>query len=146
MMPMNYYFLKNYSNIKKFLSLSIFKNCSSILINWKYYGDNNELFYKPKLLQKRFTKPFYFTKNSKNIYFYSAAKSIIRGGLNITWAHCPHYLDNQVICKSDGSVIKTYFSDPQFSIAYLKHYATKSTQEFIEKLIRGQVLSSSNFL
>ena len=36
-----YLYLKNFKNINQFLSLSKFKKCSSILINWRYYGDNN---------------------------------------------------------------------------------------------------------
>ncbi len=62
-----YLYIQNYSNINKFLSLSQFKNCSSILINWKYYGDNDKLYYEQKPLQQRFTKPFYFNNhNNKN--------------------------------------------------------------------------------
>ena len=51
------------------------------------------LFYKKKPLSKRFTIPFYF-KDKKLIksykFFYSAAKSLVRGKLNLIWAHFPH--------------------------------------------------------
>ena len=140
-----YLYINNYTNINEFLSLPKFKNCSNILINWKYYGDNDNIYYQPKPVQERFTKPFYFKKNiNKNIYFYVAAKTIVRGRLNLTWGHFPHYLKNKPICRPDGTIVKNYFSSPQYYIAFIKHYATKSTEEYIERLIRGAVLTKDN--
>ena len=139
-----YLYINNYTNINKFLSLPQFKNCSSILINWKYYGDNDNIFYEPRPLQQRFTKPFYFNINNKrNIYFYCAGKSIVRSSLNLTWAHFPHYLKNKPMCRPSGEILKNYFSPPNYSKAYIKHYATKSTEEFIERIIRGAVLTKN---
>ena len=112
-------------------------------MNWKYYGDNEHLYYSSEPIQKRFSKSI-LIKNKRMVYFYYAAKSIIRGRLNITWAHFPHYIKNQIICRPDGKKLKTYFSKPQFTIAYIKHYATKSTQEFCERLLRGAVLTKLN--
>ena len=137
-----YLYIQNYTNINKFLSLSQFKNCSSILINWKYYGDNDKLYYEQRPLQQRFTKPFYFNNNNnKNKYLYAAGKTIARSGLNLTWAHLPHYLENKPICRPNGEILENYFSPPQYSNAYIKHYATKSTEEFIGRIIRGAVLT-----
>ena len=131
----------NYTNINKFLTLPQFKKCESILINWKYYGDNNQLFYEPKPVIQRFSKAFYFINESIKNYKYlsSAAKTIVRGGLNITWQLFPHYLNNTINCRADGSILKNYFSPPQFTVAYLKHYTTKSTEEFAERLNKGDV-------
>ena len=137
-------FLGNYKNARLFFSLSKFKNCSSILLNWKYYGDNNNIFYEPKPIIERFKIPFEFPKNGKkDIILRTAGKSIIRGGLNITWAHFPHFIKNQPICRPDGTIIKNPFSEPQYSIAYIKHYTTKSTEEFADRLIRGTVYSKN---
>ena len=122
MMLMNFQFQKN---INEFLSLSKFKKCSSILINWRYYGDNNKIYYEPKPLRNRFTKPFYFLKIKKyDKYIYSASKSIIRGKLNFTWAHFPHFINSTSICNSNGSIVKNPFSSPENSITYIKHYTT----------------------
>jgi hypothetical protein len=140
-------FLKitNFSDINEFMSLPRFKNCQSILINWKYYGDNNKLYYENKPLYERFTAPFFFNKSKNyNIYYVSAAKTIVRGGLKIIWAHLPHYLNNTINCRPDGSIIKNYFSFPQYSIAYLNHYITKSTEEFVDRLNRGDVFEKIN--
>ena len=135
-------YLENYSNINDFLSLPKFKKCSSILINWKYYGDNNNIYYETKPLKNRFTQPFIFLNNKKyDKYFYSAAKSIIRTGLNLSWAHFPHFINDSMICRADGTIVNDPFSAPQYSYAYIKHFATKSTEEYITKLFKGNVNS-----
>jgi hypothetical protein len=116
-------YIINYTNINKFLSLPKFKKCSSILINWKYYGDNNNIYYEPKPVQYRFTQPFTFLKNKTNDkYFFSAAKSIVKGGLNLSWAHFPHFINDSMKCRADGTLVKDPFSPPQYSYAFIKHF------------------------
>ena len=138
-------YIKNFTNIKQFLSLNKFKKCQSIIINWKYYGDNNKLYYENKPLHERFTVPFYFKKkNSKNKYYYSAGKSIIRGKINLIWGLFPHYIRSTKNCRPNGKILKNYFSPPQYSFAYVRHYLTMSTEEFIERLKRGNVLFKTN--
>ena len=44
-----------------------------------------------------------------------------------------------MICRADGTIVKDPFSPPQFSYAYLKHFTTKSTEEYIIKLFKGNV-------
>ena len=135
-------YLKGFQNINKFLSLSRFKKCSSILINWKYYGDNEFIYYEPKPLKFRFTKAFKFPKNQIiNIYIYAAAKSIIKGGLNITWNHFPHFLNSSTICRPNGSIVSNPLSHPNYNNAFIKHYTTKSTEEYLIKLFKGKVNS-----
>lgn len=140
-------YIKNFTDINKFLLLNKFKKCQSIIINWKYYGDNNKLLYEKKHLSERFTIPFYFKDKNlirKHKYYYSAAKSIVRGKLNLIWAHLPHYFKNTRNCRPNGKILKNYFSPPQYSVAYIKHYLTKSTEEFIERLKRGNVILKTN--
>ena len=133
-------YIINYTNINKFLSLPKFKKCSSILINWKYYGDNNNIYYEQKPVQYRFTQPFIFLKNKTyDKYFFSAAKSIVKGGLNLTWAHFPHFINDPMKCRADGTLVKEPFSPPQYSYAFIKHFTTKSTEEYIIKLFKGNV-------
>ena len=140
-----YLYLLNYTYINDFLSLSDFKNCQSIVINWKYYGDNDKLFYESKPLKERFIKPINFTEEiSKDKYIYSAAKSIVRGGLYLFWGHFPHYIKNVVNCRPNGTILNNYFSPPEYKDAYIKHYTTKSTEEYIEKLNKGDVLEKSD--
>ena len=139
-------YIINYTNINKFLSLSKFKKCQSILINWKYYGDNDLLYYSPKPLSKRFIKSIYIANETQKFskFYLSAAKTIVKGGLNITWGLLPHYLNNTINCRPNGNILIDYFSIPEYSFAYINHYITKSTEEFIERLSRGDVLLKVN--
>jgi len=138
-------YLSNHTYINDFLSSPIFEKCQSIIINWKYYGDNDKLFYEPKPLKERFTEPITSYENLiKDKFLYSAAKSIVRGGLFIIWGHFPHYFKNTVNCRPNGSILENYFSPPDLSNAYIKHYTTKSTEEYIDKLNKGDVYENSN--
>ena len=144
-------YIRNYTNINDFLSLPKFKKCQSILINWKYFGDNNRLYYESRPLNERFSKPINITNNLKilnNKYFLSAAKSLVKSGLKLSWGMLPHYLNNTINCRPDGSILNDYFSPYQHSIAYINHYITKSTEEFIERLRRGDVLvnATNNYI
>lgn len=135
----------NYTNINDFLSSNAFKNCQSIIINWKYYGDNDKIFYEPKPLRERFIKPINMTKEiMNNTYIYCAAKTIVRGGLYLKWGHFPHYLKNTINCRPNGSILKDYLTPPDYSNAFIKHYTTKSTEEYIEKLNKGDVYEYSD--
>lgn len=110
-----------------------------MIFNWRYYGDNNQLYYKPKPIQQRFKNAS--NKIFNNIYYFAAAKSIIKGKLNIAWKHFPHFLKNKNICRPDGKIILNPLSSPQYKIGYIKHYATKSTEEFALKIKKGTVNS-----
>ncbi len=140
-----YLSILNHRKLQSFLKMPRFKNCSSLLINWKYYGDNNNLFYEKKQLKERFTKPFVFSnKTIYDKYLYGAGKSIVRGNLNIKWAHFPHFLNDSNICRPNGEIVKDPLSPPQYSIAHIKHYATKSTEEYCNKLKKGNAYSNNS--
>lgn len=140
-----YLFLLNHTYINDFLSSTNFRNCQSIIINWKYYGDNDKIYYEPKPLKERFIKPIKITRKIlRNKYIYSGAKTIVRGGLHLIWGHFPHYLKNTVNCRPNGNILKNYFSPPDYSNAFIKHYTTKSTEEYVERLNKGDVYYSSN--
>jgi hypothetical protein len=140
-----YLFLLNHTYINDFLSSTNFRNCQSIIINWKYYGDNDKIYYEPKPLKERFTKPIKITRKIlRKKYIYSGAKTIVRGGLDLIWGHFPHYLKNTVNCRPNGNILKNYFSPPDYSNAFIKHYTTKSTEEYVERLNKGDVYYNSN--
>ena len=63
--------------------------------------------------------------------------------LNITWKHFPHFLKNGIICRPNGKIVKNPLSPPDFSFAFIKHYVTKSTEEFADKLLKGAVYSNN---
>ena len=139
-------YIRNYTNINSFLSLPQFKKCQNIIINWKYFGDNDKIYYNEKPLTERFTKPINISNNLKILndkYYIAAAKSIVRSGLKLNWGLFPHYLINTINCRPNGSILNDYFYPYDHSIAYINHYLTKSTEEFVEKLKRGDVLHNA---
>jgi len=51
-------------------------------------------------------------------------------------------LKDQNICTPNGTTIINPLSPPNYTIAFIKHYATKSTEEYAEKLLKGAVYSN----
>ena len=49
-----YIYLKNYTNIKKFLSEKKFEKCETIQLNWLMHTDNNQIYYENKPINIRF--------------------------------------------------------------------------------------------
>ena len=137
-------YLVNYTNIHQFLSQPSLEKCQSIIINWKYYGDNNNLYYERKPLLERFTETYNYNeiKKDDDKYFIAAGKAMVRGGLNISWYHFPHYLKDIVNCRPNGNLLKNPLSYPNHSNAFIKHFATKSTEEYALKMFKGTVNSS----
>ena len=139
---MEIFFKKNEPlSLKQFLSNQIFSYCESILFNWLIYTDNELIFYDNRTVLKRFTTPNYLDKD--NIY----VKSIVRGNLDKivfhenTSNHVPS--QNLSICDSKGNLInpKKYnpfsISPPRYDYGYLKHFTTKTAEEYCIKMKRG---------
>ena len=137
-----YLYLKNYNNIKDFLCKSKFKNCENIQLNWLLYTDSNLMYYQNKSLLKRFTDKDPYT-NKRKINKYSNGKSILRGhipNIKITNFHCI----SNTLRTCDGFGIERKFLKPDYKYYFFKHYYCKSTEEFIEKLCKGDVYKTSN--
>ena len=136
------FFKKNEKlNLKQFLSNQIFSNCESILFNWLIYTDNDLIFYDNRTLVERFTIPNFIDKD--NIY----VKSIVRGNLDkiIFYYKASNHVPskNLFICDSKGNLInpESYnsfvISPPIFDYGYLKHFTTKTAEEYCAKMKRG---------
>ena len=129
-------YLKNYSNIKNFLNESKFNNCKIIYLNFIIYTDNNNVYYENKTVISRFKEKFLY--NNKYM-----GKSIIRGNIpriNITHAH---YITSKIpACNGFGKISKKFKIDSKYY--YFKHYSFKSTEEYCNKLNRGNVAFDNN--
>ena len=141
-------YLNNYQNIKFFLSNKIFDKCESIQLNWVHMSDNNYLLYENKSLNERFPEiGKNVVKNKKNIICF--VKTIVRGHLkNINITH-NHLLNGKLkSCNGFGEkgLNKNRFlsTNPDYEFNFIRHYYTKSAQEFIEKLNRGDLLRGNN--
>ena len=135
----------NNYNIPNYFSKPKFKKCDVILINWIVYNDNDLFKYDNRTLNKRFTKPLYNSEINKFV------KSIIKGNLNWNpWIYdqTSHRPKHQLrTCDSNGNRVKT-FNDviipPILDNVYIKHFATKTIEEYIDKIKRGH--PSQSFL
>ena len=125
--------------IQKFLDNKRYNYCQNIKINWVLYSDDNKLHYENKPVQKRFKTPLYDNDLNKHI------KSTVRGNLptNYWIPHCtPHSgRSNYNCCSSSGKQISksSSFNIPyDYKYAELKHYRTKTIEEYLIKIKKGK--------
>lgn len=130
-------YLKNYTNIKSFLNETKFEKCQKIRLNMVYQTDNNLIFYRNETLLKRFPN---FNKNIKSYI----VKSILRGNIPKIKIYQVHYLTKKIKgCNGFGhftNKTSSYADVVDLDFFYIKHYAFKSTEEFINKITRGDAI------
>ena len=129
--------LKNFKDIKQFLSLKKFNNCQTIQLNWLMHTDNDNLYYENKSLKNRFVNSFKLTT-------ISGIKSILRGKIPNITINCVHKINNN-LKTCDGFGRRTHLEGAGTNIIdykyhYIDHYFCKSTQEFVNKLNKKDAL------
>ena len=129
-------------NIQEYFGNKMFDKCINIKINFLFYSDNELLYYDPRPLQERFTTPLYDHGNNGVI------KSTIKGGLGFNYWEkgcTPHtsVLTNVTSCTSFGEVIpfNSWYYKANFTYAALKHYYSKTVEEYANKSARGDALN-----
>ena len=128
--------LKNYTNIKDFLNEHKFSKCQSIYLNWIFHSDNNLLYYNNRSLFKRF--PNVIIKKT------SLGKTIIRGNIKDIKVRSCHLIDYEIgRCDGFGKIFAPYnkvFYRPDYKYYYIDHFTYKSTEEFINKINKGDCI------
>lgn len=129
-------------SIKFYLSNTKFKKCDKIYLNWVLHTDNNLIFYENKSLAERFTE-IYKNIYDKRFHENNSGKTILRGHIpNITITNV-HSISNKLkFCDGFGRKIKS--SKPDLKYFYFDHYYSKSIEEFIDKIKKGDVNNISN--
>lgn len=133
-----YIHLKNYFNIKYFLNEKKFCNCQLIYLNLILHTDNNKLYYQNESIFKRFPETVPLTKpEAKRLEI----KFILRGHISNVKIKNQHYC-NYKLKNCDGFGKKNmnkeiYTRNPDYKYFYIDHFFSKSTEEFIDKLIKG---------
>ena len=122
--------------------LSNFENFDCVKINWMVYTDNDLVLNDHRPLHERFTTPMDYDKPvGYSFPENNHTKSIIKGGIeNFKWRGNPHvpgmsikYSDS-LGNQSESSAFQPY----NFTKAYIKHFTTKTIDEWINnKKVRG---------
>lgn len=120
-----------------------YNNFNTIIVSWYTMGDENELYYRDEKVQTRFTKHVtgeYAEQDNIDKF----VKSFVKTCSDVKFFHHPHSpLSDDVCnvygvkCSGDGFAILNF---PNHNAMYLKHYYTKSLNEYLYKLFK-----SSNF-
>ena len=134
--------LKGFSNIKKYLEQKKFQKCESIYLNWVIHTDNNLLYYDNRTLYKRFPNIY---KNKD----FCRGKTILKGNIRRKLVfQSTHILDHKIgRCNGFGKIIKIRnfnCKTPDFKFYYIDHFYSKSTEEFVNKVIKGDGIFGDN--
>jgi len=134
--------LKGFSNIKKYLVQKQFHKCESIYLNWVLHTDNNLLYYDNRELFKRF--PNIYKKND-----FCRGKTLLKGNIKKKLVFTStHILDYKIgRCNGFGKKIEIRTLNcktPDFKYYYIDHFYSKSTEEFINKIIKGDGVFGNN--
>ena len=126
--------------LNEFLTNTTFDKCESVLFNWLIYSDNDLIYYDNRTVIERFTDPYFNSKANVHV------KCVVRGGLNKTVFiskksnHVPER--GVTICDSKGNIRLGYnpfiIAPPIHDYGYLKHFTTKTAEEYCDKILRGQ--------
>ena len=121
------------SNIHKLMSS--YEEYDCVLFNWQNYGDNGLLRDDGRNLSERFTEPLPFDHFAQypNIPDNYHVKCVVRGGLPLVeFNDSPHLPSNAMRCCNSICELcrQSPFQKYNFSVAYLKHYATKTVEEW----------------
>ena len=139
-------FLRNYSKVNDFLNQKKFFKCQRIQLNWLYHTDNNLLYYDNRTLAERFPEIDKRWKDKK-IGGSEGIKSILRGNIDIEINDAHILNSNLTSCDGFGKIkeidgIITNESDHYYY--YIDHYWAKSTEEFVNKIMKGSVAIGFN--
>ena len=106
-------------------------------MNYIFYSDNNFLYYKNKSVISRFKERSF---NNKRYW----GKSIIRGNIARFKITSPHKLTNKIKpCNGFGKISKSFKIDSEHY--YVRHYSFKSTEEYCNKLNKGNILFDNDY-
>ena len=129
-------------HLENYLSREEFKNYDMIHVNWLMFGDNGMATNDGRLMLNRFSTPLPLTRLCEyGIPENFHVKSIIRGGLPLVeWKGTAHTPSNELkCCNSFGIECQSTnpFTPYDFRLAGLRHFCTKTAEEYALKVARG---------
>ena len=129
----------------------ILQNANVIKFNWIMYGDNNLVYYDDRPVQERFLianppeqcniKNFPDTYHTKCLV--KCEKELINGG--------PHnfILKDGISTNTIGNIIPSespFSIPPTFKNGYIKHYSTKTIQEYLFKKCKNLIDATGGYI
>lgn len=130
-------------NVKEFLTDKKYNGFQSIHVNWMVYGDGGHVTNDGRPLKERIPEPVkpFNVERGYDFPDNNHIKTMVRGGLNVEFKNTPHTPTTKLkTCNCEGKEVN--FSDTFqpycFDNAYLRHYVTKTIEEYTKKkLNRG---------
>lgn len=135
--------------VNDFLSQDKFKDADLIHVNWKCYGDNDLVYYEPRPVIERFTRPapidLVYSDTQfcgDRFYMNNHVKSILK----VTDKEFTFTSPHSVVFKDDSKCVDVAgnlqngdipFQPICYDGGHLKHFITKSTEEFIERKLKN---------
>ena len=140
-----YIHLTNYTSVKPFLNLERFNECQVIYLNLVCHTDNNLLYYDNRSLAERFPK---IVPKYKKGGYRLEIKSIVRGHIPNLTVESNHLCNKKLInCNGYGNSNRYYYdtfsNQNDYKNYYIDHYYSKSTEEFITKINKGDPLKNT---
>lgn len=137
----------NTINVRQFITQESFQNTDVVVFNWLLYGDNGHIFYENRPVIERFPEPQEAAFENPNPMLVKCA--VRKSNIKFSFPN-PHCVDDFpkrrfVIKNASGKkiTIPDEFDpgrNPMYMIdydyAYIRHYFTKSMEEFLINKIR----------
>lgn len=138
--------LNKHKTVREFVSDPMFDKCRQIHIPWKMFGDSGHYSKTEGDVVDRFTESY--PPQEEQVL----CKSIVRGGyptdrLNFRTSHAVRGISPEMTASGKPSANPIYpttetkydisWCEPDYSVAQINHYFTKSTEEFVNKCYRG---------
>lgn len=136
-------FVNGGMTLREYLSKRNFDRYEVIYLNWLNYGDNGLVRDDGRPLSERFTVPLNpELRTTCEVPDDFHVKSIVRGNLNDVvwgkklWSHSPEVMGR--CCNSNSAEVRNDSMIPyDLRAAGLRHYCTKTAEEYAGKILRG---------
>lgn len=134
---------KHHATVDDYLSQPKFSDYDVISVNWMCYGDNGIVMSPPSnSVLDVYTEPIqYNTRVLFTVPINTWIKVIVKSGSDMRFDGCTSHFPSGDFrnCNAQGRLIlnPSRFLSYNYDEAWLRHYATKSTEDYALKLLRG---------
>jgi len=133
--------LKKHNNVRKFLS-TFKEDVTKIAINNLHYGDNEKCYYEKGRVQDIFKNPLPLNSYTEYFTFNSAIKSLLKKTNGIFQLNGHSLIDSNPYFNANNKEItlRDFWNinddEVTYDTAFIKHYCTKSLEEFVKCKIK----------